>query len=74
VTQTKGTEQEVAWRAFHKAERAGKIVRPSACSRCDKTGKIEAHHHNGYAREHRLDVVFLCEPCHKAEHGKHMEA
>ena len=29
---------------------------------------IQAHHHNGYEREHWLDVVWLCRACHNDTH------
>lgn len=47
------------------AGEAGKIIKPTACSRCGSGGRIEGHHHNGYDKEHYLDVVWLCHPCHK---------
>jgi hypothetical protein len=35
---------------------------PEVCSKQNQacSGRIEAHHHRGYAREHRKDVVMLC--------------
>jgi ribosomal protein S27AE len=53
-----------AHRAVDYAIETGRLVRPKECSKCGATGRIEAHHHKGYAREHYLDVVWLCEPCH----------
>lgn len=51
--------------------RAGYILRPTICSRCNaKNIRIEAHHHQGYSREFWLDVVWLCIPCHKSIHQK----
>ena len=48
---------------------AGKLV-IGQCTVCElkpsTSGKqiIEAHHHNGYAREHWLDIEWLCQPHH----------
>ncbi len=53
-----------AHRAVDYAIQTGRLVRPQECSKCGATGRIEAHHHNGYTREHYLDVVWLCQPCH----------
>ncbi len=46
------------------AIRNGTLVRPEGCSSCGVIGRIEAHHHNGYAPEHWLDVIWLCTMCH----------
>lgn len=37
---------------------------------CQKCGvaKAQAHHYNGYAREHWLDIEWLCVACHTEEH------
>lgn len=45
------------------AIRRGKIQR-KPCERCGN-GKVHAHHRD-YKKP--LDVVFLCDPCHKLEH------
>lgn len=50
--------------ALSRAVKKGIIQRPDACSQCGATGKIEAHHHNGYDKIHYLDVVWLCRSCH----------
>jgi hypothetical protein len=56
--------------AVRYALRTGRLVRPEACSHCGAVGKITAHHHLGYAVEHRLHVQWLCVPCHrKADRG-----
>jgi len=45
--------------------RTGRIIKPSICSVCGKAKKrIEAHHHKGYAKEHRYDVIWVCRKCH----------
>ena len=47
------------------AVRDGRLVRPSSCSECSSTYKVEAHH-DDYSKP--LDVRWLCEPCHKTWH------
>lgn len=48
---------------------AGKIApQPCAAASCECSGRIEAHHHCGYAPEHWLDVVWLCRAHHEREH------
>jgi hypothetical protein len=67
-----------AHHAVKYALRVGKLVRPECCSKCgdkpfprsDGLSRLQAHHHNGYAKEHRLDVVWLCAYCHRQERGK----
>ncbi len=44
----------------------GKVKRPDHCSMCGKKCKPQAHHHKGYALEHRFDVIWLCSVCHGA--------
>lgn len=48
------------------AVRAGLLVR-QPCVDCGAE-KVQAHHHNGYAPEHELDVTWLCPKHHKARH------
>lgn len=66
-----------AWRARNRdksrahgavsyAKRKGILV-PAPCA-CGSTEALQAHHHRGYAPEHRLDVIWLCRPCHVREH------
>lgn len=50
--------------AVDNAVRSGKLVRPEHCQGCGSLCKPEAHHHNGYEKEHWLDVVWLCDICH----------
>jgi hypothetical protein len=59
-------ERMLARKAVWYAKRTGKLVQQP----CEKYGSSEsqAHHHNGYAREHRLDVSWLCRKCHVDEH------
>jgi hypothetical protein len=55
-----------AYKQFRKALNDGSLVRPKSCQHCGKTGRIDAHHHNGY--DHPLDVLWLCRQCHRNEH------
>jgi hypothetical protein len=59
-------ERVRARQAVADALRRGKLVRPAACERCGQIGRVVGHHHD-YDR--RLDVAWLCSPCHKAVHG-----
>lgn len=45
----------------------GRMQRPIKCSKCGKESKIQGHHPD-YSKP--LYVVWLCIPCHLAEHGK----
>jgi len=56
--------------AVKKAIERGDLMRPLECSRCNIPCVPHAHHHLGYAKEHWLDVIFLCRKCHHAEHQK----
>lgn len=55
----------LARQAVYRAVRAGTLVRPTQCSRCPAVGKMQGHHHKGYAAEFQLDVEWLCGRCHK---------
>jgi len=52
--------------AVSNAIRDGKLLR-EPCSGCGKTGRIHAHH-DDYSKP--LDVVWLCEMCHRAREGR----
>ena len=55
-------EKARAQDAVKKALRSSRLVCPETCSSCGATGcRIEAHH-DDYAK--RLDVRWLCKPCH----------
>lgn len=55
----------------------GDLVRTETCQRCgiapgrDRRGRalIRAHHHLGYAPEHRLDVEWVCPCCDQKAEG-----
>ena len=64
------TDQFRAWTAIRYATKSGKIVRPKRCEACGSTRRIEAHHYLGYAKEHWLEVRWLCGECHIAAHDK----
>jgi formate-dependent nitrite reductase cytochrome c552 subunit len=55
------------------AVNAGRVVKPTSCSRCPGPGvrltghNLQAHHHD-YSKP--LDIVWLCSACHTAEHAK----
>jgi hypothetical protein len=59
------TARDRARAALKRAVRQGKIVRPTACSACPSTIRIQAHHAD-YSRP--LDVRWLCSLCHGKEH------
>src|SRR6266516_2912189 len=63
-------EQSRAKGAVAHAVHIGRLVRPANCERCQgQTARIDAHHHNGYAPAHILDVTWLCRSCHQTIHG-----
>lgn len=59
-------EQSIAHARVKYAIRTGALVR-GPCQSCGSSA-TEAHHHNGYSKEHWLDVVWLCKLCHETEH------
>lgn len=52
--------------AMGHAIRDGKLV-PKPCMMCGEK-KVDGHHHNGYSKEHWLDVVWLCRIHHTQVH------
>jgi excisionase family DNA binding protein len=55
---------------YQRARRKGELTPPDACEHCGvKRPGLHGHHHNGYADEHALDVVWLCNPCHQRVHA-----
>ena len=45
---------------------SGKITKPKCCSICGKECRTIAHHHD-YTKP--LDVIFVCQSCHKRIHA-----
>jgi predicted SnoaL-like aldol condensation-catalyzing enzyme len=48
-----------------RAIKSGRLVRPVKCDKCSTKGKVIGHHHD-YNKP--LDVIWLCQPCHKQLH------
>lgn len=63
-----GRLERRAHAAVSRAIKSGVLVR-KPCQECGRT-PTHAHHHNGYAPEHVLDVVWLCELHHQIAHGR----
>lgn len=61
-------EKHLARGKVSRAIRSGKLAKPARCSRCRKPSKRLEAHHADYAKP--LDVTWLCDPCHSAEHRK----
>lgn len=59
-------EKGAAHNKVYRAVKSGRLVRPDACERCGKAGKVEASH-DDYDRP--LDVEWLCRPCHRRKDG-----
>lgn len=82
----RGQEQNAWWKmrnpevvlaqdAVNGALRYGHLVRPAICSvevpvNGYHFGRIEAHHYKGYAPEHQLDVIWVCQRCHPILDGR----
>ena len=49
------------------AVKTGKIIKPDYCSGCLSEKPLQAHHED-YSKP--LEVMWLCEYCHKHKHGK----
>ena len=62
-------ERIKACRAIRDAIRIGKMPCPKTrtCHYCSNKA-IEYHHWHGYAKEHWLDVIPMCQECHTAAH------
>jgi hypothetical protein len=58
-------ERVKAHAALRYAVRKGKVAKPETCSRCGSRDWIQGHHAD-YSKP--LDVIWLCNPCHRAEH------
>jgi len=68
VHQLLNLEAHRARHAVIRALKKGDLVRPRQCLRCQKEGRLEAHHPD-YAKP--LDVLWLCPPCHTLVHPHH---
>lgn len=49
------------------AVKNGTLIKPTNCSSCLSEAVIYGHHED-YSKP--LDVVWLCDPCHKHRHGR----
>lgn len=67
----KSTKHEKAGAAVQAAIKRGKLPHVSLldCVDCGAQAQ-EYHHHKGYGKGHRLDVIPLCKTCHLTRHGK----
>lgn len=54
--------------AVKNAVRTGRLVRPSHCEECAAPARLQAHHPD-YSK--RLDVLWVCAPCHVKVHPHH---
>ncbi len=59
-------ERRKARNAVNNAKAAGKIT-SKPCAQCGSCHRLQAHHPD-YSKP--LDVVWLCEPCHKKLHNQ----
>jgi hypothetical protein len=67
---SRNKEKRRAVRAVRKAILEGKMVRPTECSLCGKSGKIEGHHED-YSK--KLWVIWVCHSCHTQKHSPRHE-
>ena len=61
-------EKYVAHTLLNNAVKAGKIVKPTRCTKCNSEVSLHGHH-DDYAKP--LDVEWLCPFCHKGPGGAH---
>lgn len=59
--------KRLARAAVREAILRGELVK-RICKKCGSNRRIHAHHHMGYARKNRLNVIWLCVRCHSKEH------
>ncbi len=65
----RGKAATSAQAAVQRAVRRGVLPKPDSIL-CDcGTTAVEYHHHKGYAPEHWLDVIAVCQGCHTGEHN-----
>lgn len=67
---SRNNEKLRAHAAVLRAIARGILVRPSVCPQCGNEGRIEGHHED-YRK--RLEVKWLCVPCHGLAHRKFKE-
>jgi hypothetical protein len=65
VLTTEEKAKQAARRALRYAIRKGLVIRPTVCSQCPRTRRIQAHHHD-YSKP--FDVAWLCSRCHGRRH------
>jgi len=63
--------KQAAHRAVTNALRRGLLIRSEYCERCREPEKLQGHHPD-YARP--LEVLWLCDACHKQIHREEREA
>lgn len=59
--------KHAAHQSVARAVKRGQLAKPTACSRCDDTYRVEAHH-DDYSKP--LDVMWLCTACHRVRHAE----
>lgn len=60
-------EKQAARVLLNSAVYAGKVRKPTICSRCQKSGRIEGHH-SDYTKP--LEVTWVCTLCHTIYHPR----
>lgn len=60
-------QKTLAHRAIKNEIRSGRMTAPEVCERCHRYFKTQAHHPD-YNKP--LDVMWLCENCHKEIHNE----
>jgi ribosomal protein S27AE len=63
-------EKHRAHQAVHKAVLTGRLIRPSICSQCGKSGIIQAHHED---HSKHFKVIWLCTKCHRIARSLDLE-
>jgi hypothetical protein len=58
-------EKILARQKVYYAVKTGQLIRPNHCTRCGLVCTPEGHHLD-YSKP--LEIVWLCDPCHKQEH------
>lgn len=66
--------QTAAHAAVTAAVADGGLVRPNTCSECSHEHNRIIAHHDSYDEDRRLDVRWLCPPCHGKHHAEHGSA